>query len=45
MTQTQIKYIELLQLAEETESRRDAIYLIREADKLRMEMEGQTLST
>ena len=39
MTKQQIKYIELLQLAEEAESRRDAIYLIRQADKLRMEMQ------
>ena len=31
-----ITYTQLLQLAEETTSRRDAIYYIKEADKMRM---------
>ena len=36
-------YAELLQLAEKTESRKDAIYYIREADKLRNEMNRTNL--
>ena len=40
MTQQQLnkKYIELLAQADATTSRREAIFLIREADKIRMQM-------
>ena len=38
MTQTTTKYFELLKRAEETTSRREAVYLIREAGKLRAKL-------
>ena len=41
MKTPELKYIELLQLAEQTTSRKEAIYLIRQAGKIRDEITSQ----
>ena len=41
---TTAKYMELLQRAEEATNRKDAIYLINEADKVRQQMRNQELT-